>query len=64
MLLNNVEPEKWYSVTEGSRLLGWGGVDTVRDWINEGHMQALIKPGRTGKRPRIYRGAPEKADDE
>jgi hypothetical protein len=56
MLLNSVDPEKWYSVKESVRFFGWG-VDTIRDWIYEGLLQAFIKPGCSGRRIRIYRGA-------
>jgi hypothetical protein len=56
VLLNSVEPETWYTVLQTSKILGWG-VDAIRRWIYEGHLQAFIKPGRSGRRPRIYRGA-------
>ena len=62
MLLNNVDPEKWYSVTEVSKLLGWS-VDAVRDWIYGGHLQAFIKPGTSSRRQRIYRGARVKGSE-
>jgi excisionase family DNA binding protein len=56
MLIENVEPQKWYSVCEVSGILGWS-VDTVRRWIYEGHLQAFIRPGRTGRRKRVFRSA-------
>jgi hypothetical protein len=62
MLLNSVDPEKWYKVTEVAKLLGWG-VDAVRDWIYGGHLQAFIKPGNSDRRRRIYRGARVKGSE-
>jgi hypothetical protein len=55
-MLNSVDPEKWYTVLQASKILGWG-VDAVRRWIYDGHLQAFIKPGTTGRRKRTYRGA-------
>jgi hypothetical protein len=62
MLLKNVDPEKWYTVTEVSRILGWG-VDAVRDWIYGGHLQAFVKPGTSDRRKRIYRGVRVKGSE-
>ena len=57
MLLNNVEPENWYTVREVSKILGWS-VDTIRRWIYERHLRAFIRPGRIGRRTkRIFRSA-------
>ena len=56
MLLNNVDPEKWYSVTEVSKLLG-PGPDRIRDWIYGGYLQAFIGPKTSKKRGRVYRCA-------
>ena len=56
MLLNNVDPEKWYSVTEVSEIMG-PSPDRIRDRIYGGYLQAFIKPGTSSRRLRIYRGA-------
>jgi predicted site-specific integrase-resolvase len=54
MLIDNVEPQKWYSVCEVSGILGWS-VDTVRRWIYGGKLRAFIQPGRSSRRKRVYR---------
>jgi predicted site-specific integrase-resolvase len=54
MLIENVEPEKWYAVREVAAITGWE-VDTVRRWIYDGYLQAFQKPGRSSRRKRIYR---------
>src|ERR1019366_1687974 len=56
MLLNNVEPEKWYTVRQTSEILGWS-IDSIRRWIYKGHLQAFIRPGRGIRRARIYNAA-------
>ena len=54
VLLNSVEPEKWY--TAGNvQILGWGVMLLPVDLMTGS--SGLIKPGRSGRRPRIYRGA-------
>jgi hypothetical protein len=54
MLIDNVEPQKWYAVREVADITGWE-VDTVRRWIYDGHLQAFQKPARSSRRKRIYR---------
>jgi hypothetical protein len=54
MLLDKIDPEKWYNVRDTSKFIGCG-VDSIRRWIYGGHLQALILPGRGKRRPRIYR---------
>jgi hypothetical protein len=56
LLLDSVEPEKWYKVAGSdsmtvSKILGWSP-DTIRRWIRDGLLQAFIKPtrGKRGKR--------------
>ena len=56
MLLNSVDPEKWYTVRETAKIIGCG-VDSIRRWIYDGHLQAFIMPGRAGRRKRIFRSA-------
>ena len=48
LLLDSVVPEEWYSVKQVSGILG-RGVDAVRDWIYDGHLQGFIKPGTSSK---------------
>lgn len=54
LLLNSVEQEKWYSVVEVSRIVGWSE-DVVRRWIQRGLMQVFIQPGTSNRRKRVYR---------
>lgn len=54
LILDSVEPERWYSVRDVVKILGWKQ-DTIRRWIRDGLLQAFIKPGRSGRRPRVYR---------
>ena len=55
MLIENVEPEKWYRVRDVAEILGWG-VDSIRRWIDRGKLQAFVRPGRCGnRRVRHYR---------
>jgi DNA-binding transcriptional MerR regulator len=53
LILDSIEPEKWYKVREVSRILGWSE-DVVRRWINRGLIQAFILPQRSS-RPRVFR---------
>jgi hypothetical protein len=62
MLIENVEPQKWYTVKEVSAILG-PGVDRVRDWIYEGHLQAFIGPRTSKRRARVYRCAQIKGSE-
>ena len=56
MLIDNVDPLKWYRVREVSEILGWS-VDTVRRWIYMGKLQAFIRPGQANRRKRVFRSA-------
>jgi excisionase family DNA binding protein len=51
-----VDPEKWYTVRQTAKILGWS-VDAVRRWVYAGHLQAFIMPGRSGRRKRVFRSA-------
>ena len=53
LLLNSVEPEKWYSVAETAKILGWSE-DFIYDRIYDGSLQAQVKPGTSGRRKREY----------
>ena len=55
LLLNSIEPEKWYKVGEVAAILGWSH-DRVEDWIDDGALQAFVIDLRSSRRPRIYRG--------
>jgi len=50
-MLLSVEPEKWYSVGDVARCLGWSR-DTVIRLIEQGYLQAFVKPNRVQKRCR------------
>ncbi len=54
LILDSVEPERWYSVRDVVKILGWKQ-DTIRRWIRDGLLQAFIKPSRSGRRPLVYR---------
>ena len=55
LLLDSVEPEKWYKVSEVAEILGWSH-DMIEDWINDELLQAFVIDHRSDKRKRIYRG--------
>ena len=55
MILDLIEREKWYRVSETADILGWSH-DMVEDWIDDGLMQAFVIDLRSDKRDRIYRG--------
>lgn len=55
MLLNNVDPETWYKVSEVSKIVGWSE-DTVRDWIHAKRLIAFIKPITSNRRKRLWMG--------
>jgi predicted site-specific integrase-resolvase len=54
MLIDNVEPNKWYKIREVAKITGWS-VDAVRRWIYSGKLKAFVQPGRSSKRKRVYR---------
>jgi excisionase family DNA binding protein len=53
LLLNSVEPEKWYTVSETARILGWSE-DTIYRRIEDGVLQAQVKEGDSRRRKRKY----------
>ena len=52
--LDTVELEKWYSVVEVSKIVGWSE-DVVRRWIHRGLIEAFVQPGVRNRRKRMYR---------
>lgn len=54
LVLDSIQPEKWYSVKEVAAILGFSE-DTVIRQINRGFLKAFALPGRSDKRHRIYR---------
>ena len=54
LVLDSVQPEKWYSVKEVAGILGFSE-DTVIRQINRGFLKAFVLPGRSEKRRRIYK---------
>lgn len=55
LLVDSIEPEKWYSVRDTARVLGWS-YDVVGDWIERGHLQAFVMSWQGDRRKRKYRG--------
>ncbi len=55
LLLDSVQPEKWYKVREVAEILGWAH-DTIEKWIDDEVLQAFVIDLRSSRRPRIYRG--------
>ena len=53
LILDSIQPERWYSVKEVAAILGFSE-DTVIRQINRGFLKAFVLPGRSGKRKRIY----------
>ena len=53
MLMNSVEPEKWYTVVEVETITGWSG-DTVRRWVKRGLLQAFVQPAEKRRGKRVY----------
>jgi hypothetical protein len=53
LVLDSIQPEKWYSVKEVAAILGVAE-DTVIRQINRKLLKAFILPGRSDKRVRIY----------
>ena len=51
MLLLNVKPEKWYTISEAEPIIGYG-YDAISDRIKWGLIQAQFLPGPGGKRKR------------
>ena len=55
MLLNSVDPEKWYKIREVAVISGWS-VDTIRRWIRKGQLRAFLKPTTSNRRVRTWQG--------
>lgn len=53
LVLDSIQPEKWYSVKEVGAFLNFAE-DTVIRQINRGFLKAFVLPGRSDKRRRIY----------
>ena len=53
LLLDSVQPEKWYKVSEAAEILGWAH-DTIEKWIDDEVLQAFVIDLRSSRRPRIY----------
>ena len=53
LLVDSIEPEKWYAVSEVARIVGWSE-DVVRRWIQRGLIQAFIQPRTSSKRKRVF----------
>ena len=54
LVLDSIQPEKWYSVKEVAAVLGFSE-DTVIRQINRGFLKAFVLPGKSDKRRRVYR---------
>jgi hypothetical protein len=54
LVLDSIQPEKWYSVKETGAFVNFSE-DTVIRQINRGFLKAFVLPGRSDKRHRIYR---------
>jgi hypothetical protein len=55
MLLNSVDPEKWYKIREVAVISGWS-VDTIRRWIRKGFLKAFLQPTVSNRRKRKWQG--------
>lgn len=53
LVLDSIQPEKWYSVKEVAVILGFSE-DTVIRQINRGFLKAFALPIKSPRRPRIY----------
>jgi hypothetical protein len=53
VLLLNVDPERWYTIGEVVPILGWER-DTIIRLIEQGFLQAQVKPKTGNKRCREY----------
>jgi hypothetical protein len=54
LVLDSIQPEKWYSVKEVAAILGFSE-DTVIRQIIRGFLKAFVLPGKSDKRRRVYR---------
>jgi len=53
LVLDSIQPEKWYSVKEVGAFLSVSE-DTVIRQVKRGFLKAFVLPGRSDKRHRIY----------
>jgi hypothetical protein len=53
LVLDSVQPEKWYSVKEVAAILGFSE-DTVVRQVNRGFLKAFVLPGKRSNRRRQY----------
>ena len=53
LVLDSIQPEKWYSVKEVAAVLGFSE-DTVIRQVNRRLLKAFVLPGRSDKRVRTY----------
>lgn len=53
LVLDSVNPEKWYSVKEVAAILGFSE-DTVIRQTNRGLLRAFVLPGSSSRRRRVY----------
>lgn len=53
LLLNSVEPETWYKVSDTAKILGWSE-DWVYRKIRKGVLHAQIDEGDSSRRRRTY----------
>ena len=54
LVLDSIDPGKWYSVKEVAAILGFSE-DTVIRQINRKFLQAFVLPGKSDKRRRVYK---------
>ncbi len=54
LVLDSIQPEKWYSVKEVAGILGFSE-DTVIRQTNRKLLKAFVLPGQSSKRRRIYK---------
>ena len=54
LVMDSIQPEKWYSVKEVAAILGFGE-DTVIRQINRGFLKAFVLPAKSDKRKRVFR---------
>ena len=52
LILDSVNPEKWYKVTEVAAILGWAH-DTIERWIDDGVLQAFVIDLRSSRRIKV-----------
>jgi hypothetical protein len=53
MLLLSVKPERWYTINDSVPILGWAR-DTIIRLIDDGFLQAQIKPRRSNRSKRVF----------